>query len=105
MPAKRNLTVEALELSDQIKPLFAGVDPNVVGGALADLVALYIAGHRTGSGNKAARAKIQTDVLELWIRLLDELIPGQNAMIDAHIAAGDSFNYHVMSEDKPRSRH
>jgi len=79
MPAKR--TVEALELSDQIKPLLVG------------------------SGNKAARAKIQTDVLELWIRLLDELIPGQNAMIDAHIAAGDSFNYHVMSEDKPRSRH
>jgi hypothetical protein len=105
---RRDITADALDLSDQVKPILSGHNPNVVGGALADLVALYVAGHRTGSADKALRAKMQEDVLGAWLELVERLIPGQNAMIDAHLATGEPFVYTVIDGDdlkKPRSQH
>jgi hypothetical protein len=54
------LTVDALKLSNQIKPLLSGQNPGVVGGALADLVALLIAGHHPSLRDEILQLHIDT---------------------------------------------
>ena len=55
----------ALGLSREIRPKLAGHPPEIQGGALADLVALYIAGHHPA---------IREEVLALWIEMVRQLI-------------------------------
>jgi hypothetical protein len=54
------LTIDALKLSRSIMPLLAGQDPGVVGGALADLVALLIAGHHPSLRDEILQLHIDT---------------------------------------------
>jgi hypothetical protein len=54
------LTVEALKLSRSIMPLLTGKDPGVIGGALADLVAILIAGHHPSLRDEILRLHIDT---------------------------------------------
>jgi hypothetical protein len=54
------LTIDALKLSRSIMPLLAGQNPGVVGGALADLVALLIAGHHPSLRDEILQLHIDT---------------------------------------------
>jgi hypothetical protein len=54
------LTLDALKLSRSIMPLLAGQNPGVVGGALADLVALLIAGHHPSLRDEILQLHIDT---------------------------------------------
>jgi hypothetical protein len=70
------LTVEALKLSNQIKPLFSGRDPGVVGAALADLVSLLIAGHDPS---------LREEIFKLHTSLVRSLIePSAEEIIKRH---------------------
>jgi len=57
---------KANELVRQIGPLLAGRGPQVQGAALADLVAMYFAGHNPS---------IRDEVMELWLATMRSLIP------------------------------
>jgi hypothetical protein len=59
-------------LVERISPLLAGRDPGVQGGALADLVAMYFAGHM---------AEIREEIIALWIEAMRKLIPVNEAII------------------------
>jgi hypothetical protein len=70
----------ALKLADRIKPLLAGKGPGVQSAALADLVALWLAGHIDVTG------ALETDflrepVLENWLKTVRELVPACEADI------------------------
>jgi hypothetical protein len=56
----------ALHLAAQVKPIFAGYSPDIIGGALADLLATYIAGHRPD---------VRDEVLENLITTAGQLVP------------------------------
>lgn len=53
----------------ELVPQFAAVDPNVVGGVLGQLVALYIAGH-----NPLIRAGVR----EAFMAMVDALVENQD---------------------------
>jgi hypothetical protein len=54
------LTTDALKLSRSIMPLLTGKDPGVIGGALADLVAILIAGHHPSLRHEILQLHIDT---------------------------------------------
>lgn len=56
-------------------PMLAGRHPALQGAVLADLVAMWLAGHRP--------AEIQDDVLADWLETVKKLVPLNAAMIDA----------------------
>lgn len=53
-------------LVKRIMPLLAGKGPEIQGGALADLVAIFIAGHHPG---------LRDEVLQMHIDLVRQLVP------------------------------
>ena len=64
-----------------IRPLLAGHDPTIQGAALADLLALFIAGHHP---------KLRDGVLETTVELVRKLIPvNVEMMIEAGKAPSD----------------
>jgi hypothetical protein len=76
---------EAEAIVNRIKPHLAGVETQIIGAVLGDLVAMFIAGHRAEDpGGKAADTKaIQELVLQMHIDLVRSLIPINMAAIDA----------------------
>ena len=62
-----------VELVEKIAPMLAGEHPLVVGGALADLLAIWLAGH-LGGGAKATKA-YREEILKLHIEAVRSLIP------------------------------
>lgn len=63
---------EAFKLSKQIAPLLAGKDPAVQSAALADMVAMWIVGHRPA---------IRHEIVQEFSRLVSRLIPVNEAMM------------------------
>jgi hypothetical protein len=61
-------------LVDATRPLFAGNDPDVQGAALADLVAIWIAGHIVPDDPQATEA-MRGKFLELHVETVRRLIP------------------------------
>jgi len=60
-------------LVNEIRPLLAGKGPLLQGAALADLVAMFIAGHR---GRDAAETAMrQMEIMVLHIETVGNLIP------------------------------
>jgi hypothetical protein len=53
-------------LVEQIKRLLQGKGPDLQGAALADLVALFFAGHHPA---------LRHEVIELWVQCMQDLIP------------------------------
>lgn len=41
---------ESQALVERVKPLFAGVEPGIIGATLADLTAMWLAGHVSNTG-------------------------------------------------------
>ena len=71
---------QALKLADEIAPLLAGKGPGVQGGALAELLARYLAGHwaETRAETKALRDYLLAEHMKCVI----SLIPGNEVLAE-----------------------
>jgi hypothetical protein len=85
--AKRDAD-EAMALVKKIRPLLAGKDPNVQGAVLADLLAMWLAGH-VQLGDPEATKRIRQEMLELHI-------VGVKTLID--------INYQISVEPQIKAR-
>jgi hypothetical protein len=74
-----NDTLKAEALAKQCYPIFAGQDPNVVAAALAELLALLLAGHFV-PGDPADTQAMRDDILALHIETVKKLVPVMEAM-------------------------
>ena len=70
------------ELVDAIRPHLQDKGPEVQGAALADLLAIYIAGHHPA---------IRDDVLDAFITAVRKLVPINEAAIFAHFGKPDGW--------------
>ena len=64
-------------LASRIAPMLDGVHPDIVGGVLADLTAIWLAGHFSGGETKALRAtmlKLQVETIEALVEVNEEII-------------------------------
>jgi hypothetical protein len=57
-------TREVIAIVEQIRPLLAGKAPEVQGAALADLLAIWLAGHHV-EGNANATRKMRADLMAM----------------------------------------
>jgi hypothetical protein len=73
MSDPRTRTIELLSM--KIRPLLAGLSPEVQGGVLADLVSVFIAGHHP---------ELREAMLEMHVDLVRELIPETEKEIFPH---------------------
>jgi hypothetical protein len=80
MSSKHNGNLPSPEAIDaivrKIIPLLAGQHPTVQGGVLADLMAIYLAGHQ-GEGAEALREEL----LALHVATVRQLIPVNEALM------------------------
>lgn len=67
------IETEAMELVARMKPLLAGRAPLVQGAALADLLAIWIAGHAVAD-DKRETDKLRQDILRDHVRAVRKLI-------------------------------
>jgi hypothetical protein len=72
--------VEAQNLAEKIGLLLAGHDPEVQGAALADLLALWLAGH-IAPGDKKATDEVRRLLLDAHVKAVLELVPINEAGI------------------------
>jgi hypothetical protein len=72
---------EALELIDQIKPILGGHSPAVISAVIADLFALFLAGHQDPAGEGARIDGIREKIIERWVTLVKDLIPINAAQV------------------------
>lgn len=80
-PATPEHTEQVEALAGALGELLHGEDPRVVGGALADVLAMYIAGHVV-FGNAEATMRVRTAALALHIDIVQSLIPVNAADIE-----------------------
>lgn len=66
------LSARADALVAAIKPILAGHDPELQGAVLADLVAIWVAGHRTCEPGKGVA--LRRELLELHCKHVVELV-------------------------------
>ena len=77
-----------VELSNRIAPLLKGHGPDVQSGALADLVALYLAGNFV-PGDRVATEGLRVELLDIFVNCArglvgpNERMMGIDKMIDA----------------------
>jgi hypothetical protein len=64
----------ALELMERVRPMFAGINPEIVGAVLADLLATLLAGHIVDGDPKATR-QLRKELLQFHILQVRRLIP------------------------------
>jgi len=70
-------TTEAEEveaLVEAVRPLFAGKRPGIQGAALADLLAMWLAGHVIRDDPEASE-RLREQMLELHLRAVGALVP------------------------------
>lgn len=65
----------ALKLADRMGQVLRKRDPSIMGGALADVVAKWLAGH-----HPEIREQIRTD----WLEAMDKLVPVNERIILDH---------------------
>ena len=71
-PDPEEIDALSAKLFDAVKPLLAGKDAQVQGAALADLIAIWLAGHAS-EGPEATRA-VREELLALHILTVRQLI-------------------------------
>jgi hypothetical protein len=76
MKATKAQAAEVAALFQRICPLLAGHSPEVQGAALADLLALFLAGYQ-GPG----AAEVREELLALHVETVRGLIPANEAML------------------------
>jgi hypothetical protein len=67
-------TKEIVALVDRMKPLLAGCKPEVQGGALADLLATWLAGHHVEDDEDATRT-MRADLMRMHFDAVTDLVP------------------------------
>ena len=70
-PATRQLAPEAIQLADSIKPLLANQESEMAGAALAELVALWAAGHVV-FGDASETERLRQTLLDDWVSTVRE---------------------------------
>lgn len=78
-------TRAATALADSIKPMLAGKGPAVQSVVLADLTALWLAGHRWVGVPSATQEAFREQLLRSHIELVRTLLPFADAEIDRRI--------------------
>lgn len=78
MPMQRTKIV--VGLVERIKPILSGQSPDIQGATLADLLSIWLAGHRI-EGDAAATQQLHETLLEFHIESVRELIPVSAAQI------------------------
>jgi hypothetical protein len=73
----------AAKIAERAKPIFAGHSPEVQGAVLADLLALWLAGHQTG--DSASNAQLRNLLLTAHIEAVRELIPVNEQMLQERV--------------------
>lgn len=81
MSARRDATT-ALSLAERVRPVLAGNPPDIIGAALADLVAMWIAGHFDTRG-AIETAKHREQLIGQWLDTVRQLIEVNEQMIMA----------------------
>jgi len=71
------------KLVERIRPLLSGRSPQTQGAALADLLAMWLAGHIV-QGNPAATDELREELLEAHTAVVRKLIP-----VNSHAIHGD----------------
>lgn len=72
MRPTRKKALLSQELADQIKPILAHNDPSIQSATLADLLAMWVAGHAP---------ELREEVLDMHIRLVRDLVPINEEMM------------------------
>jgi hemerythrin len=72
MNAIAKVEPEIMELVERARPIFAGQDPAVIGAALADLTARWLAGHVLAD-DPAATDQLRGDLMLEQVRLVRRL--------------------------------
>ena len=67
-------TSEALKLARKAHRIFAGRQPVIVGGALCECVATYLAGHVV-PGDARATANLRAGILAAFVETIKKLVP------------------------------
>jgi predicted ABC-class ATPase len=67
-------TDDVMRLVEEIKPLLAGKSAFIQGAVLADLLAIFLAGHIV-PGDQAATNQLREDILSMHIEQVRELVP------------------------------
>lgn len=80
------MALEVDRLVERIRPILAGHPPDVQSGVLADLLAIWLAGH-VGSHAEKVRKKLLADHLKLVRKLVP---PNEKIMLARLRAAGSS---------------
>jgi hypothetical protein len=70
---------DAMDLAKRCHPIFAGQDPDAVGAALCELVAMHLAGHIV-PGEKDQTDLMRQMLLEAHVDTVKNLIPVMEAM-------------------------
>ena len=68
------MATEVRQLVLEASKVLAGADPAVAGAALADLCAMWLAGHMDGRGPDAS-AHLRARLLRMHIRKIRQLVP------------------------------
>ena len=71
---------EVVELVEVMRPHLAGKSPQVQGAVLADLLAIWLAGHHVADDADATR-KMRAEMLALHCQAVRQLVPVNAAMI------------------------
>ena len=67
-------TSHIIAVAKRVKPLLAGENPEVQGAALADLLAIWLAGHQV-EGDLEATRTLRAELLAEHCRLVRQLVP------------------------------
>jgi len=80
-----SLALESQRLMERIRPLLAGQKSEVVAGALADLLAIWLASHRlrndAGTIDAKATDKLRASLLRQHMAAVRELVPPNAAIL------------------------
>jgi len=82
------MTIEAEAVEQAIRPLLAGRGSAVQAGALAGLLATWIAGHRI-RGDRAGTESLREDMLALHLKAVRQLVELYDLDAAASADAGD----------------
>lgn len=74
---------DTIDLVEKIRPLLAGHDPRIQGAALADLLAIWLAGH------VIATPEDRDALLALHIEYVRQLVPINQAILAKQLGAGE----------------
>jgi len=75
-----------LAIADKIKPLLAGNSPEVQGAVLAELTAIWLAGHRV-PGDPRAQQSLRAELLAMHIEAVTDLVDPNDQEINQRLRA------------------